>query len=238
MTEQKKSVAEIRERFDNDVDRFSNAETGQTSTVDSALVMDLMQDAIVAVNPAMRRMCDVGCGGGNWSVRVARRVPGLAVTLVDLSAPMLDRASQRVAEAGGHVEARIQGDIREVSLPRAAFDAVVAGAVLHHLRSHDEWLAVAARIFDALVPGGTFWMWDLVRYANPAVQAIQTRRYAGYLVAQGGEEYARRIFELIEQDDTPETTEFIVKTLQEAGFSEVEIIHKNTVFCALYARKR
>ena len=37
----KSTVAEIRERFDNDVERFSNLETGQTSTIDAALVMAL-----------------------------------------------------------------------------------------------------------------------------------------------------------------------------------------------------
>ena len=40
--EQKSSVEEIKVRFDNDVERFSNLETGQTSTIDAPLAMDLI----------------------------------------------------------------------------------------------------------------------------------------------------------------------------------------------------
>ena len=39
--EQKSSVDEIRHRFDNDVDRFSNIETGQTAKIDATLAMEL-----------------------------------------------------------------------------------------------------------------------------------------------------------------------------------------------------
>ncbi len=43
--EQKSSVGDIRQRFDNDVDRFSNIETGQTATIDAPLVMELITQA-------------------------------------------------------------------------------------------------------------------------------------------------------------------------------------------------
>ena len=38
----KSSVAEIRARFDNDVERFANLETGQSATVDAPLVLELI----------------------------------------------------------------------------------------------------------------------------------------------------------------------------------------------------
>ena len=37
--DRKSSVPEIRDRFDGDVERFSNLETGQTATFDAALAM-------------------------------------------------------------------------------------------------------------------------------------------------------------------------------------------------------
>ena len=45
MHEKKSSIDEIRQRFDNDVERFSNIETGQTATVDAPLAMELITQA-------------------------------------------------------------------------------------------------------------------------------------------------------------------------------------------------
>ncbi len=40
--EKKLSLEEIRHRFDSDVERFSNLETGQTATIDAPLAMELI----------------------------------------------------------------------------------------------------------------------------------------------------------------------------------------------------
>ena len=38
----KSTLLEIQQRFDNDVERFSNLETGQISTVDATLSLELL----------------------------------------------------------------------------------------------------------------------------------------------------------------------------------------------------
>jgi tRNA (cmo5U34)-methyltransferase len=38
----KSSVEEIKERFDNDVERFSNLETGQQAVVDAPIMLELI----------------------------------------------------------------------------------------------------------------------------------------------------------------------------------------------------
>jgi tRNA (cmo5U34)-methyltransferase len=42
-------VDEIRQRFDTEVERFSNLETGQSATVDSPLAMSLIAEVAAAV---------------------------------------------------------------------------------------------------------------------------------------------------------------------------------------------
>jgi len=127
-------VEEIRRRFDNDVERFSNLETGQSATVDAPLVLDLIAESASALAPGARSLLDVGCGAGNFTLRLLDRLPDLEVTLIDLSRPMLDRARQRVgaAQAGGITI--LQGNIRELDLGESQFDIVVAAAVFHLLR--------------------------------------------------------------------------------------------------------
>jgi tRNA (cmo5U34)-methyltransferase len=48
----KSTVDEIRQRFDADVERFSNLDTGQSATVDAPLAMALVAQAAAALSGA------------------------------------------------------------------------------------------------------------------------------------------------------------------------------------------
>src|SRR5271155_3250306 len=95
----KSTVEEIRQRFDADVERFSNLETGQSATVDAPLAMALVAQAAAATTPSARHVLDVGCGAGNYTLKLLEGLPNLDVTLIDLSQPMLDRVTERVRQA-------------------------------------------------------------------------------------------------------------------------------------------
>ena len=134
----KLSVDEIRQRFDAQVERFSNLETGQTATVDAPLAMALVAEAAAGTTPHARTLVDIGCGAGNYSLKLLERLPNLDVTLVDLSSPMLQRAAERVGQAAVGRVVTLQSDIREAKFSDASFDVVLAAAVLHHLRTDDQ----------------------------------------------------------------------------------------------------
>src|SRR5689334_22528794 len=95
----KSTVDEIRRRFDADVERFSNLETGQSATVDAPLAMALVAEAAAATTPQARHVLDVGCGAGNYTLKLLESLPNLDATLIDLSLPMLERARERVSRA-------------------------------------------------------------------------------------------------------------------------------------------
>ena len=71
----KSTVDEIRQRFDADVERFSNLETGQSATVDSPLAMALVAEAAAATTPRARHVLDVVCGAGNYPLQLLERLP-------------------------------------------------------------------------------------------------------------------------------------------------------------------
>ncbi|MEO8127720.1 MAG: class I SAM-dependent methyltransferase [Bryobacteraceae bacterium] len=233
----KSTVQEIRERFDNDVERFSNLETGQTATMDSAMVLDLIARTAAQVNPEAKSILDVGCGAGNYTLKVLEYLPGLNSTLVDLSAPMLQRAQARVSAATPGTVETLRGDIRELELGAAKYDLIVAAAVLHHLREDAEWEAVFRAFYQSLRPGGSIWISDLVSHAVPEVQQIMWRRYGDYLAAFKGEAYRDHVYAYVEREDTPKPVLFQCELLRRAGFREVEILHKNAVFAAFGAIK-
>ena len=66
----KSNVDQIRQRFDNDVERFSDLETGQSATIDAPLVLDLITAAAAANNPQATRSLDIGCGAGNYTLKL------------------------------------------------------------------------------------------------------------------------------------------------------------------------
>jgi tRNA (cmo5U34)-methyltransferase len=120
----KSTVQQIRERFDHDVERFSNLETGQSATIDAPLSLALIAEAAARVTPNALSLLDIGCGAGNYSLKILEVLPNLNVTLVDLSRPMLDRAVQRVSQATSGRVTALQGDIRELDLGQSQFDII------------------------------------------------------------------------------------------------------------------
>ena len=198
------SIEEISLRFDNDVERFSNLETGQASVMDGALALDIVEKSIFALHPDAHRMCDIGCGAGNFTLRVLRKIPDIACTLVDVSSAMLQRAQERIVKAGGIIEDVYHGDIKTVSFKENHFNVIIAAAVLHHLRSKQDWELVLANIYSSLEKGGTFWIWDLIKYDNEAIEEVQRERYAEYLTSIEDKEYQQKVFDVIENEDSPE----------------------------------
>jgi tRNA (cmo5U34)-methyltransferase len=233
----KSTVEEIRQRFDADVERFSNLETGQSATVDAPLAMALIAKAAALATPHARHVLDVGCGAGNYSLKLLEHIPNLDVTLIDLSRPMLDRAAERLGKATSGRITLIQGDVRDVNLPGSGYDIILAAAVLHHLRTETEWQAVFTSFYRALNPGGSVWIFDLVESSIPAVQELMKKQYGQYLTRLKDEAYRDHVFAYVEKEDTPRSLTFQLDLLRGAGFHLVDVLHKNLCFAAFGAVK-
>jgi tRNA (cmo5U34)-methyltransferase len=233
----KSTVDQIRERFDKDVERFSSLETAQLSTVDAPLVLELIIKAAAATNPLATDILDIGCGAGNYTLRLLQELSGLNVTLVDLSQPMLERALQRIRPVTTGEITILQGDIRNCPVGELRFDIVFAAAVFHHLRADHEWRDVFAKCYAALKPGGSLWVSDLVEHSTPSVRTLMWRRYGDYLAQVRNAQYRDEVFAYIEKEDSPRSLLFQIDLLREAGFRSVEILHKNSCFAAFGAFK-
>ena len=233
----KSTVDEIRQRFDADVERFSNLETGQSATIDAPLAMALVAQSAAATTPHARHVLDVGCGAGNYTLTLLKHLPNLDVTLIDLSRPMLDRATERLRRSTGGTITAIQGDIRDVDLPEGGFDIILAAAVLHHLRDDSEWRAVFAAFHRALRPGGSLWVFDMIESSIPAIRGLMRQRYGEYLTRLKDEAYRDHVFAYVEKEDTPRPLVFQLDMLRQVGFGPVEVLHLNTCFAAFGAMR-
>ena len=229
---EKSTIEDIRKRFDADVERFSQLETGQQAIIDAPLMMELISAAASATNPNAKRVLDIGCGAGNQTLKLLSLLPDMHCDLLDLSKPMLDRAFQRVSNVTNGAVRTFQKDIREAELEEGSYDILLAGAVLHHLRDEADWEETFTKLYRLLAPGGSLWISDMVYHDDPLVHKLMWDRYGDFLIKLGGEEYRNKVFSYIEIEDSPRSLTYQVKLLNKVGFQQVEILHKNSCFAA------
>jgi len=237
MPSRKSTVKEIKERFDKDVERFSNLDIGQTTTVDAAKAMNLTTTAAALATPHATHILDIGCGAGNYTLKLLQNIPDIKITLIDLSKPMLTRAKQRIKQVSTGNITTIQGDIREIELGTQQYDIILAAAVLHHLRTDNEWTNVFKKIYNALRPGGGFWIFDLVTHTIPQIQEHIWNLYGEYLVEYKDTEFRDLVYGYITKEDTPKSLTYQTNLLQKTGFTNTTILHKNLCYAAFGATK-
>jgi len=234
---EKSTVEQIRQRFDADVERFSKLETGQQAAMDAPVILDVVaRSAACHVRP-QGKLLDLGCGAGNFTLRVLSQISPLDCVLVDLSHPMLERAEHRVKAATSGSVQIIQSDMRLLSFRPASFDIILAGQVLHHLREDAQWEAMFARFHEWLRPAGTLFVADFVGYDDPGIQELMLRRYAEHLENLGGGEYRDKVLAYCEVEDSPRSVKYQFDLLGKVGFDEFDVLHKNALFAAFYAKK-
>lgn len=231
--DKKSTVEDIRKRFDGDVERFSNLESGQVATIDAPLAMELITHAAIAATPKIEKCLDVGCGAGNNTIKLLRDYGrGFECHLNDLSAPMLEKAQERVSAETDKAVACLRGDIRKMDLEDESYDVILAAAVLHHLRDDNDWETVFSKLYALLRTGGSLWITDLVSHEHTGVHAMMWQRYADYLIGIGGKAYQEEVFKYIEIEDSPRSVTYQMNLMQKVGFRSVEILHKNSCFAA------
>lgn len=233
----KASIHEIEAKFDQMAERYTNLEKGQDTALDSPLSMELISRAASIYTPHARNILDLGCGGGNYLMKLTALLPQVNVTLVDLSQNMLDTAAARIGKNITGKVSCLKGDYKDLELGEKQFDVIIATTTLHHLRNEAEWQLMFQKIYKALKFGGSFWISDIILHENEAINDMMLEGWYNWILDNDGTEKLVWVKDQFQREDTPQTLNFQLNLLKESGFSETIILHKHYCFAVFGALK-
>ena len=107
------------------------------------------------------RIIDVGCGFGIMAVEIAKAIPGVKITGIDLSQPLLEIANSLAKEAG--VSDRVvfqKGDVQKIEFADDSFDIAINTFIIHIVENP---LAMLNEIERVVKPEGRIFIMDLRR---------------------------------------------------------------------------
>jgi ubiquinone/menaquinone biosynthesis C-methylase UbiE len=96
-----------------------------------------------------KRLIDLGCGTGRWTIPLVERT-GCEAVGIDSSRGMLQKA--RVKDTAGRIE-WLLGDVEHPQVGPESFDCAFMSLMMHHLEDH---LGTFERVRHLLRPGGIF----------------------------------------------------------------------------------
>lgn len=148
------------------ISRLAHAHHPIAAPLDDASVRRLLESGITRDDA---RVLDLGCGGGEWLVRVLDAYPDVRAEGVDVSEPSLDRARTAARSRGvAHRLVLHHADAAEFTAAEP-FDLVLSVGAAHAFGGLLETLAAARR---HLAPHGRVLIGDGFWAADPAPEAV------------------------------------------------------------------
>lgn len=130
------------------------------------------------------RVLDIACGTGDYSVDIARRVDGAAVTGLDLSEGMLEVMRTKVSKLGlSDKISTMQGDCTHMPFEDGAFDCVTIG---FGIRNFEDRPACLREILRVLRPGGRLVILELSVPENRVLRWLYCLYFQHIMPVVGG----------------------------------------------------
>ena len=167
-------------------------------------------------------LLDIGGASGTWTIAFLNAVPEAKATLFDLP-PVISMAEQRIAEAGlGDRVNLVPGDFYADNLPDGA-DLAWLGAICHQ-NSREQNRALFKKINKALKDEGVVVIRDVVM--DPS-----------HTSPKGGALFAVNMLVNTQEGSTYTFDEYC-HDLNEAGFSDVKLVHQDEFMNSLIRAKK
>jgi ubiquinone/menaquinone biosynthesis C-methylase UbiE len=129
-----------------------------------AILYQLIVNSLLKRSPTSGRALDLGCGSGQLLCKIARAMPQMQFTGVELSPDMLRVAGQTAEGHGVQNVSFIEGSWFDLDgFEPKSYDLVTWHLALHHCETGDEVIRVLDRMASLVKPDGTVFLVDIVR---------------------------------------------------------------------------
>jgi tRNA (cmo5U34)-methyltransferase len=186
---------------------------------------------------------DLGCSTATTLIKIAQeldhnRFDASTVRLIgiDSSPDMLSRARQKLDafSMNGKITL-LEEDICNFQLENASL--IMSHYTLQFI-SPEERIKILHAIYTALIPGSCFIFSEKIKHNSPLSESILTKEYYEFKKGNGYSETENmRKRQALENVLQPNTLDDNIALLKKAGFSTIELLHKELCFCTLIAWK-
>ena len=181
------------------------------------------------------RAIDLGCGTGAVSQRLLDAFPETELTCLDMTEEMMDVAKERLSDHGN--VRYVLSDLYHHEFD-GPYDVVISSLALHHIVTDRDKKMIYGKIFEALVPGGSFYNADLVLGSDQDFQELYMKRWKEYMYQNfPREEVDNEQIPRYEREDSPAKLIDHLRWLNEVGFSGVDVVWKYYNFVVYGGRK-
>ena len=190
------------------------------------------------------RVLDIGCGDGVLVRELFNIDDSISATLIDGSNDMLEKAREKLAETGNTrlVNMSFQ-DLIDENPDIGQFDFAVSSLAIHHLTASQK-ADLFKYVFYCLVDGGYFVIIDCTRSQSEPTEnwflELWRERIEERQVGLNVETDFQKIYEKYtekEHYNRVDSLQVQMKSLEEAGFSDVECYYKHGLFAMFGGRK-
>ncbi len=173
-------------------------------------------------------MVDLGCGGGQVAVELAKDIEHLRITMVDKdNALVVARENVAKGGLGGRVECMCGDILKPLDLPPASVDAVLISAVLGDWDKASQ-LAILDNARHVLKPGGMLLVSETLLHddgSGPLLPALLSLYVL--VLTQGGKNFkASELRELLEE---AQFESIVVKDYKDQGLRDLVLASKKTL---------
>jgi tRNA (cmo5U34)-methyltransferase len=177
---------------------------------------------------------DVGAGTGLMSSFLLDKFPDARLTLMDISENMLEMARKRFAARPDTTYVVCDYSCSELGGP---YDIICSALSIHHLAPEDKRI-LFQRIFSALQPGGMFVNADQADGETLYFRKRYLEYWNDFLMR--GPLTEAQYAEILKRRDTLDRNDKLslqIQWLNDAGFSDVDVVYKNRTFIVTVAKK-
>ena len=179
---------------------------------------------------------ELGCGTGNLSKKILNEGRFCKLVAIDLVNEMVEKCRARLIQYSNRAEITCADMIKFRRF--SSFDYVLSNLALHYADTNEKKISVCRNAYQSLRPGGVFSFSVMLTSESPESTEKIWKRWERDIIKNGvTREELDEWYKTYHRSDHPVPSSLWLKSLEELGFKNCELVWSETIFGTFWARK-